>query len=279
MVLQVSRFPCGTDRAGGSRRWPRPPRRRISPGCRSWTTCCRSPRSAGPGTRCRRRGRPSGSSPPARRGCGSAPSCRRCRCARPGWSRRRSPPSTCSRADGRSAASAPAGSSASTLASGSRSLPRPSEWTRWRRVSRPSARRCSTRCSPAGATRATGRVASRASPSSTPRSPRRAPARTHVRGRVRRPAARRDGDAAARPLPPVGRRGRLDGVRRRGRPRRPGRPRAPGAPRRGRAVSPGQPSPSSITDRTLPAGSVNQAMSGPPPRKTPLASVSFGEPS
>ena len=34
-----------------------------------------------------------------------------------------------------------------------------------------------------------------------------------------------------------------------------------------------------MTDSTLPAGSVNHAISGPPPRKTPLASVSTGVPS
>jgi hypothetical protein len=35
---------------------------------------------------------------------------------------------------------------------------------------------------------------------------------------------------------------------------------------------------SSITDRTLPAGSVNHAMSGPPPRNMPFSSMSASMP-
>lgn len=35
---------------------------------------------------------------------------------------------------------------------------------------------------------------------------------------------------------------------------------------------------SSITDRTLPAGSVNHAMSGPPPRNMPFSSISASIP-
>ena len=115
---------------------------------------------------------------------------------------------------------------------------------------------------------------------------------SRVLARVEEPPAHRGRRArGARPpaadprrhVPPAGRpvRGRA-AARRRGPVRaraRAGRAGHPGAgTRRSAEAQPSRPAPS-MTESTFPEGSVNHAMSGPPPRKTPLGSVSTSVPS
>ena len=128
-----------------------------------------------------------------------------------------------------------------------------------------------------------------AGPLPVPRRDRR-PAGRHAVGRRAVPrhpggaAARRPGTSAAvarradeQPRPGVVRRARVGAL---GVPRcaAGGQPRRP-VPRghRGSPDAGGQSS--AMIEKMLPAGSVNQAMSGPPPRNTPFSSVSIGVPS